>query len=77
MKGSRLMGTEPIGKLLAQQAIPAAIGFMVMSVNMVVDRFYVGQYIHEMAIGAVSVVMPIAFLISSFGMSIGMGWSIQ
>ena len=44
-----------------------------MSVNMVVDTFFVGQYIGELAIGAISVIFPISFLFSSIGMSIGIG----
>ena len=67
------LGTEKISKLLLKQALPAAIGFMVMSLNMVVDTFFVGQYIGELAIGAISVIFPISFLFSSIGMSIGIG----
>jgi putative MATE family efflux protein len=70
---SSYLGTEPIPKLLLKQALPAAIGFMVMSMNMVVDTFFVGQYISELAIGAISVIFPISFLFSSIGMSIGIG----
>ena len=67
------LGTEPIPKLLLKQSLPAAIGFMVMSLNMVVDTFFVGQYIGGLAIGAISVTFPISFLFSSIGMSIGIG----
>ena len=70
---SSYLGIDPIPKLLIRQALPAAIGFMVMSVNMVVDTFFVGQYIGELAIGAISVIFPISFLFSSIGMSIGIG----
>ena len=70
---SSFLGTEKIPKLLVKQALPAAIGFMVMSLNMVVDTFFVGQYIGELAIGAISVIFPISFLFSSIGMSIGIG----
>ena len=70
---SSYLGIDPIPRLLLKQALPAAIGFMVMSVNMVVDTFFVGQYIGELAIGAVSVIFPISFLFSSIGMSIGIG----
>ena len=63
----------PIPKLLLKQSLPAAIGFMVMSLNMVVDTFFVGQYIGGLAIGAISVTFPISFLFSSIGMSIGIG----
>lgn len=70
---SEQLGTESIGKLLLKQALPASIGFMVMSVYMLVDTIFVGRYVGSVAIGAVSVVMPISFLISSIGMSIGIG----
>lgn len=73
MQKSEKLGTDNIGKLLAGQAIPAAIGFMLMSLNMIIDTFYVGHYIGKLAIGAVGIVTPIAFLISSFGMAIGVG----
>jgi len=73
MKKSEKLGTESIGKLLAGQSIPAAIGFMLMSLNMIIDTFFVGQYIGKLAIGAVGIVTPIAFLMSSFGMAIGVG----
>lgn len=73
MSDSKQLGTEKIGKLLFRQAMPAALGFMVMSVNMVVDTYYVGQYIGKLAIGAISIAMPISFLISSFGLAVGIG----
>lgn len=72
---SELLGSEPIPKLLAKQAIPAAIGFALMSINMVVDTIFVGKYIGNIAIGAVSVVTPIAFFMASWGMGIGIGGS--
>lgn len=70
---SSYLGREPISKLLLKQALPAAVGFLVMSINMVIDTFFVGQYIGELAIGAISVIFPISFLFSSIGMSIGIG----
>jgi len=73
MQKSSKLGTEKISRLLLQQAVPASIGFMVMSINMVVDTYFVGQYIGNLAIGAISIVMPISFLISSFGMAVGIG----
>jgi Na+-driven multidrug efflux pump len=62
MSKSADLGTQKIPTLLAAQSIPAAIGFMVMTLNMVVDTIFVGQYIGKLAIGAISVVMPISFL---------------
>ena len=75
MSKSKDLGIDSIPALLASQSIPAAIGFMVMTLNMVVDTIFVGQYIGKLAIGAISVVMPISFLMSSVGMAIGIGGS--
>ncbi len=73
-KTSDKLGTESIGKLLMQQSIPAALGFLVMSVYQMVDVWFVSRYAEgEIAIAAITVVLPITFLISSFGMAIGVG----
>ncbi len=69
------LGTEKISKLLIKQAVPAAIGILVMSLNMIVDTIFVGRWIGVLAIAAITVVLPIAFLISSIGMGIGIGGS--
>jgi len=69
------LGTEKISKLLIKQAGPATIGILVMSLNMIVDTIFVGQWIGVLAIAAITVVLPIAFLISSIGMGIGIGGS--
>lgn len=69
------LGTDTIGKLLIKQAIPATIGILVMSINMIVDTIFVGQWIGVLAIAAITVILPIAFLISSIGMGIGIGGS--
>jgi len=69
------LGTESISKLLLKQAIPASIGILIMSINMIVDTIFVGRWIGVMAIAAITVVLPIAFLISSIGMGIGIGGS--
>jgi putative MATE family efflux protein len=42
---------------------------------MIVDTIFVGQWIGVLAIAAITVVLPIVFLISSIGMGIGIGGS--
>ncbi|WP_343329987.1 MATE family efflux transporter [Polaribacter staleyi] len=69
------LGTKKISKLIVKQALPATIGILVMSLNMIVDTIFVGQWIGVLAIAAITVVLPIAFLISSIGMGIGIGGS--
>jgi len=74
-KKTEELGVLPISNLLIKQSIPASIGILVMSINMIVDTIFVGKFVHPMAIGAITVVMPITFLIAAFGMSIGVGGS--
>ncbi|MDB4107405.1 MATE family efflux transporter [Bacteroidia bacterium] len=60
--------------MLLKQSLPAAIGFLVMSVYQMIDVWFVSRYAEgEIAIAAITVVLPITFLISSFGMAIGIG----
>src|SRR5690554_3620346 len=75
MKSTEKFGTAPLSKLLAEQAIPAAVGILTMSIYAIVDTIYVGHYVGPEGIGAITVVLPITFLISSIGMAIGVGGS--
>lgn len=70
---SQELGTESISKLLIKQSVPASVGFLIMSIYSIVDTIYVGRWVGPLAIGAITVVMPISFLISSIGMAIGVG----
>jgi putative MATE family efflux protein len=67
------LGLEDIKKLLIKQAVPASVGILFLSVNILIDTIFVGQWIGSLAIAAVTVVLPITFLISSLGMAIGVG----
>lgn len=70
---SQTLGTAPISKLLIQQAVPASIGILVMSIYGIVDTIFVGQFVGALGIGATTVVFPITLLIGSIGMAIGVG----
>ncbi|WP_179337600.1 MATE family efflux transporter [Winogradskyella ludwigii] len=72
---SQDMGNLPIGKLLIQQAVPASIGILVMSLNILVDTIFVGNWIGSTAIAAINVVLPVSFFIAALGMAIGVGGS--
>jgi len=72
---SQDLGTQPIGKLLVKQAVPASIGILVMSLNILVDTIFVGNWIGSVAIAAINVVLPVSFFIAALGMSIGVGGS--
>jgi putative MATE family efflux protein len=70
---SKVFGTDKISKLLIKQAVPAGIGMLIMSIYGIVDTIFVGHYVGVLGIAAITVVMPISFLISSIGMAIGIG----
>lgn len=72
---SQGLGTQSIGKLLIQQAVPASIGILVMSLNMIVDTIFLGRWIGPLAISAITVVLPVTFFIGSIGLAIGIGGS--
>jgi putative MATE family efflux protein len=72
---SNSFGNESIGKLLIKQAVPASIGILVMSLNILVDTIFVGHWIGSQAIAAINVVLPVSFFIAALGMSIGIGGS--
>lgn len=69
------LGKLPISKLLVKQAVPASIGILVMSLNILVDTIFVGNWIGPTAIAAINVVLPVSFFIAALGMSIGIGGS--
>lgn len=72
---AKQLGQESIGKLLVKQAVPASIGILVMSLNILVDTIFVGNWIGSIAIAAINVVLPVSFFIAALGMSIGVGGS--
>ncbi|KAA2219136.1 MATE family efflux transporter [Maribacter flavus] len=72
---SEELGKQPIGKLLVGQAVPASIGILVMSLNVLVDSIFVGNWIGSIAIAAINVVLPVSFFIGALGMAIGVGGS--
>lgn len=69
------LGNKDIKSLLIKQAVPASVGILFMSVNILVDTIFVGQWIGSLAIAAVTVVLPMTFFISSLGMAVGIGGS--
>ena len=75
LRNSKELGEKPIGKLLIQQAVPASVGILVMSLNILIDTIFVGNWIGPIAIAAINVVLPVSFFIAALGMAIGIGGS--
>ncbi|WP_415372470.1 MATE family efflux transporter [Patiriisocius sp. Uisw_047] len=74
-KNSDSLGTASISSLLIKQAVPASIGILVMSLNIIVDTIFVGRWIGPLAISAITVVLPVTFFIAAIGLAVGIGGS--
>jgi len=67
------LGTEPIGKLLLKFSIPAITGMLVNALYNVVDRIFVGQGVNEIALGGLSLILPLMTIGMAFAMLFGLG----
>ncbi|MBQ8835426.1 MAG: MATE family efflux transporter [Oscillospiraceae bacterium] len=66
------MGVMPVGKLLANMALPIIISMLVQALYNVVDSIYVSQ-ISESAVTALSLAFPVQNLQTGFAVGIGVG----
>jgi putative MATE family efflux protein len=67
------LGSEPVGKLLIRVSIPAITGMLVNALYSVVDRVFVGRGVNEVALGGLSLVMPLMTITMAFAMLFGIG----
>jgi putative MATE family efflux protein len=67
------LGVEPVGKLLLQFSIPAIVGMVVNALYNLVDRIWVGRGVNEIALGGISLVMPMMTILMAFAMLFGIG----
>ena len=66
------MGVMPIGRLIANMALPMIISMLVQALYNVVDSIYVSQ-VSESAVTALSLAFPIQNLLIGFAVGIGVG----
>ena len=66
------MGVMPVGKLLANMAIPMVLSMLVQALYNVVDSVYVSQ-VSESAVTALSLAFPVQNLQIGFAVGIGVG----
>lgn len=67
------LGTEKIGKLLMQYAIPAIIAMTASSLYNMVDSIFIGQGVGTMAISGLAITFPLMNLAAAFGSLVGVG----
>jgi putative MATE family efflux protein len=67
------LGTLGVGKLLLQFSIPAITGMLVNALYNVVDRIFVGRGVNEIALGGLSLVLPLMTIHMAVAMLFGIG----
>ena len=74
-KDKSFLGTEPIGKLLLQLALPTVAAQLINMLYNIVDRMYIGHIPGDgaMALTGVGVCMPIIMIVSAFAALVGNG----
>jgi len=69
------LGTERIGKLLMQYAVPAIIAMPASSLYNMVDSIFIGHGVGTMAISGLALTFPLMNLAAAFGSLVGVGAS--
>ena len=72
-KATLELGTKPVGKLLAQYALPAIIAMTAASLYNIIDRVFIGQVVGSMAISGLAITFPFMILAAAFGAAVGVG----
>lgn len=67
------LGTEKIGKLLMQYAIPAIIAMTASSLYNMVDSIFIGHGVGTLAISGLALTFPLMNLAAAFGSLVGVG----
>lgn len=73
MNKARLMGELPITKLIFKFSIPAIAGMIMTALYNIIDSYFVGNYIGEDALAAVSFAFPFMLIQMAFALLIGIG----
>lgn len=70
-----VLGTERIGKLLMQYAIPAIIAMTASSLYNMADSIFIGHGVGPLAISGLALTFPLMNLAAAFGSLVGVGAS--
>ena len=71
------LGTEKIGRLLRQYALPAIIAQTAASLYNMVDSIFIGQGVGPLAISGLAVTFPLMNLSTAFGTLVGAGAAVM
>lgn len=67
------LGTEKIGKLLGQYAVPAIVAMTASSLYNITDSVFIGHGVGALAISGLALTFPLMNLAAAFGAMVGVG----
>lgn len=70
---NRLLGTAPIGGLLAKFALPSIVSMVVNSLYNVVDQIFIGQSIGHLGTAATTAAFPVTSIAMALSLLVGAG----
>lgn len=68
-----ILGTEPIGGLLRQFAVPSIIAMLVGALYNIVDQFFIGRSVGELGNAATNVAFPLTISCVALALLFGIG----
>ena len=69
------LGTQPVGKLLKQYALPSIIAMLASSLYNIVDSIFIWHGVDALALSGLAVTFPLMNISTAFGAMVGMGSS--
>ena len=69
------LGTQPVGRLLWQYALPGVIAMTASSLYNMVDSIFIGHGVGPMALAALGISFPLMNIGAAFGAAVGIGGS--
>ena len=69
------LGTQPVGRLLWQYALPGVIAMTASSLYNMVDSIFIGHGVGSMALAALGISFPLMNIGAAFGAAVGIGGS--
>ena len=67
------LGSKPVGRLLAEFAIPSIIAMLVSALYNIVDQFFIGHYVGMLGNAATNVAFPLTMSCTAISLMCGIG----
>ncbi len=76
-KAIQALATEPLGRLIWLNFLPAFAGVVINSLYNIVDRVFIGQTAGVLALAGLGAVFPVMLIQHAFGMLVGLGTGVR